>query len=237
MTQLKNQAIQTALLGKWDEAIVINQSMLDESPEDIDTLNRLAFAHASLGNGKEAKALYQKVLTLDAQNPIALRNLKRVNEGSSTMKSSMTSTTLVSNLFIEEPGKTKVIELVNVADKKVIAPLRSGETLLLGVKRMKIFLNDQDKQYIGMLPDDVGTRLIRFIEGGNTYDSYVKSVENNKVTVFIREVKRVTKFKNQPSFLSTDRTKLFSGNKSPKIDAGSEDKAYDEDDTSEPEEE
>jgi hypothetical protein len=162
---------------------------------------------------------------------------KGVNEGSSTMKSSMTSTTLVSNLFIEEPGKTKVIELVNVADKKVIAPLRSGETLLLGVKRMKIFLNDQDKQYIGMLPDDVGTRLIRFIEGGNTYDSYVKSVENNKVTVFIREVKRVTKFKNQPSFLSTDRTKLFSGNKSPKIDAGSEDKAYDEDDTSEPEEE
>lgn len=237
MTQLKNQAIQTALLGKWDEAIVINQSMLDESPEDIDTLNRLAFAHASLGNGKEAKALYQKVLTLDAQNPIALRNLKRVNEGSSTMKSSMTSTALVSNLFIEEPGKTKVIELVNVADKKVIAPLRSGESLLLGVKRMKIFLNDQDKQYIGMLPDDVGTRLIRFIEGGNTYDSYVKSVENNKVTVFIREVKRVTKFKNQPSFLSTDRTKLFSGNKSPKIDTGSEDKAYDEDDASEPEEE
>lgn len=231
MTQLKNQAIQTALLGNWELAITINQSMLEENPNDIDTLNRLAFAFASLGNAKEAKALYQKVLSLDAQNPIALRNLKRVNEGSSTMKSTMTSTSLVSNLFIEEPGKTKVIELVNVADKKVISPLRSGETLLLAVKRMKIFLNDQDKQYIGMLPDDVGRRLIRFIDGGNAYDSYVKSVDNNKVTVFIREIKRTSKFKNQPSFLSTDRTKLFTGAKMPKVENNSE-KAYDDDEAS-----
>lgn len=231
MTQLKNQAIQTALLGNWELAITINQSMLEENPNDIDTLNRLAFAFASMGKAKEAKALYQRVLALDAQNPIALRNLKRVNDGSSTMKSTMTSTSLVSNLFIEEPGKTKVIELVNVADKKVISPLRSGETLLLAVKRMKIFLNDQDKQYIGMLPDDIGRRLIRFIDGGNAYDSYVKSVDSNKVTVFIREIKRTSKFKNQPSFLSTDRTKLFTGAKTPKVENNT-DKAYDDDEAS-----
>ena len=75
---------------------------------------------------------------------------------------------------------------------------------------MKIFVLDQDKQFIGMLPDDIGRRLIRFMSSGNQYEAYVKSVDNNKVTIFARETKRTAKFKNQPSFLPTERVKLFS---------------------------
>lgn len=209
MTQLKTQAIQTALIGDWTNAILHNKTILEESPEDIDTLNRLAFALTSIGNIKEAKSLYQQVLELDAQNPIALRNLKRLQDGITPSKTSSLPPVHVSNLFIEEPGRTKVIELLNVADKKVIAPLRSGETLLMVIKRMKIFMLDQDKQYVGMLPDDIGRRLIRFINDGNQYEAYVKSVDGNKVTIFAREVKKTSKFKNQPSFLPTDRTKLI----------------------------
>lgn len=209
MTPLKAQAIQTALIGDWQNAIQINQSILEENPDDIDTLNRLGFAFASSGNTKEAKNTYQKVLSLDNQNPIALRNLKRLN-GSAGMQSSSTSVNQanISTLFIEEPGKTKVIELLNIADKKVISPLRSGEQLSLSVKRMKIFVHDHNKQYIGMLPDDIGRRLIRFMEGGNEYDAYVKSVDNNHVTIFAREIKRAAQFANQPSFAPSDKSKL-----------------------------
>lgn len=236
MTQLKTQAIQTALLGDWNNAIALNQSLLDENPDDIDTLNRLAFAYSSIGNTKEAKNLYQKVLNLDNQNPIALRNLKRLSGSVGNGKSVTFVPSHVSNLFIEEPGKTKVIELLNVADKKVIAPLRSGETLQLVIKRMKIFVLDQDKQFIGMLPDDIGRRLIRFMSSGNQYEAYIKSVDNNKVTIFARETKRTTKFKNQPSFLPTERVKLFSaltnqrGNKADKkVESETEDnESYDE---------
>lgn len=209
MTQLKAQAIQTALMGDWNNAISLNESLLQENPNDIDTLNRLAFAYSSTGNVKEAKNIYQKVLSLDAQNPIALRNLKRLSGSGSSAKSSPITPSHVSNLFIEEPGRTKVIELHNVADKKVIAPLRSGESLQLVIKRMKIFLLDQNKQYVGMLPDDIGRRLIRFMNGGNQYEAYIKSVDGNKVTIFAREVKRTSRFKNQPSFLPQERTKLF----------------------------
>ncbi len=209
MTQLKIQAIQTALLGDWTNAIQLNQTILEETPEDIDTLNRLAFALTSIGNTKEAKSLYQQVLALDVQNPIALRNLKRLQEGITPSKTNSLPPAHVSNLFIEEPGRTKVIDLLNVADKKVIAPLRSGETLLIVIKRMKVFMLDQNKHYIGMLPDDIGRRLIRFMNDGNQYEAYVKSVDgNNKVTIFAREVKKTTKFKNQPSFLPTDRSRL-----------------------------
>lgn len=232
MTQLKAQAIQTALVGDWANAITLNQTLLEENPDDIDTLNRLAFAYSSLGNSKEAKSIYQKVLSLDNQNPIALRNLKRLNGGSLPSKNSAPLTpAYVSNLFIEEPGKTKIIELLNVADKKVITPLRSGELVQLVVKRMKIFVLDQNKQYLGMLPDDIGRRLLRFIEGGNIYEAYIKSVEDNKVTIFAREVKQNAKFKNQPSFLSTDRAKLLVTKSTGKSGKKNDEDDYDNEDS------
>lgn len=230
MTHLKNQAIQTALTGDWTNAVLLNKSILEESPDDIDTLNRLGFALASIGDTKEAKNIYQKVLLLDAQNPIALRNLKRL---SGNIGTKIAAPSQVSNLFIEEPGRTKVIELLNSADKKIITVLRSGEMLQLVIKRMKIFVLDQNKQYIGMLPDDIGRRLIRFMNGGNTYEAYVKSVDGNKVTIFAREVKRTSKFKNQPSFTPSERPKLVmmtKGKGTKKFESDSDDyDAIDED--------
>lgn len=204
MLSLKNQAIQTALVGDWTTAITLNQQILEEDPNDIDTLNRLAFAFLSAGNPKDAKELYEKVLSLDMKNPIALRNLKRLGDPISKKP-----TFLINNLFIEEPGKTKVMDLINIADKKVIAYLRSGEKLVLTIKRSKIFVLDQENQFIGMLPDDTGQRLIKFIEAGNEYEGYVRTVDSNKVSIFIREIKRVKKFKHQPSFISvSEKAKL-----------------------------
>lgn len=203
MTVLKSQAIQTALVGDWTNAISLNQQILQEDPNDIDTLNRLAFAYLSVGQPKDAKALYEKVLSLDMKNPIAIRNLKRLNDVKLT-KANMP----LNNLFIEEPGKTKVIELLNVADKKVIAYLRSGEKIELTIKRNKIFALDSENQYIGMLPDDICQRLIKFMQAGNQYDAYVRTVDNNRACIFVRETKRIKRFRDQPSFVSTEKVKL-----------------------------
>ncbi len=208
MLTLKNQAIQTALIGDWTTAINLNQLILEEDPEDIDTLNRLAFAFLSSGNPKDAKKLYEKVLSLDKQNPIAIRNLKRVTDDKGKKVSIM-----ISNLFIEEPGKTQVMDLINIADKKIIAPLRCGEKLALRIKRSKIFAYDMENQFIGMLPDDTCQRLVNFINAGNEYEGYVKTVDNNKVSIFIRELKRVKKFMNQPSFVSGNEKSKVSSHK------------------------
>ena len=101
------------------------------------------------------------------------------------------------------------MDLINIADKKVITHLRSGEKLDLQIKRSKIFAYDLENQFIGMLPDDTGQRLIKFMEAGNEYEAYVRTVDSTRVSIFIREIKRVKKFKNQPSFVSgMDKTKL-----------------------------
>lgn len=203
----KTQAIESALMGDWQNAILLNQDLLEENPNDIETLNRLAFAYMILGEIKNAKDVYQTVLKLDGKNPIALKNLKRLSENKNTLKTPPVIGQ-INNTFLEESGKTKVVGLVNVAQPKIIANLMTGELLILSIKRLKIFLLDQKKRYVGMLPDDLGKRLIKFIKGGNSYQAFIKSIENHQITVFIKETNRSNRFKNQPSFTFGDKVRM-----------------------------
>lgn len=209
---LKNQAIQTALSGNWQDAIIINKSLIKEDPLDIDALNRIALAYTITGKLKEAKDSYQKVLKIDSLNPIALRNLKRLKEKGTVFSSNGNSNAHINNRFLEEPGKTKVVELVNIAQPKIVESLRTGQSLSLSIKRLKIFALEQN-QYIGVLPDDIARRLIKFMKSGCQYEAYVKSANQHKVTVFIKEVKKIGRYKDQPSFTSiTDSPLGIDGN-------------------------
>lgn len=209
MISLKTQAIQIALTGDWEKAILLNEELLKQDPKDTETLNRLAFAQTALGKISQAKETYEKVLKIDPLNPIASRGLKRLNTPGN--HSTGIPTRLVSNMFLEESGKTKIVNLVNTAPAKVIRNLQIGQRVMLCKKRMKIFVQAEEKEFIGMLPDDLGKRLIKFLDGGNLYESYVKSASDHGVSIFIKEVKRVTKFKNQPTFLFGEKTQLSFG--------------------------
>ncbi len=203
---LKNQAIQTALEGNWQEAITINKSLIHEDPQDIDALNRLALAYTILGKPREAKSTYQKVLAIDPLNPIALRNLKRLKDkGLNLIRRNHNG--CINNKFLEEPGKTKVVELVNIAQPKVVEALGAGQSLDLCIKRLKIFALE-GKQYIGVLPDDIARRLIKFIKSGCKYDAYVKSANQHRVTIFIKELKKTGRYKDQPSFAAVTDSPL-----------------------------
>lgn len=201
MTQLKDKAIQAMLLGEWQNATSFNRALLNENPNDIDALNRLAYAFTILGRIKDAKSTYRKVLKLDILNPIAIRNIKKLTDfGPRQIAKSMSSIKGVSNIFLEETGKTKIISLVNTAQPKIIALLKTGQPVITAIKRSKIFVQDQNKQYLGVLPDDIGRRLIKLIKGGNAYEACIKSATQHNVSVFIKEVKRAGRYKNQPSF-------------------------------------
>ena len=204
---LKNQAIQTALEGNWQNAIAINKTLITEDPQDIDALNRLALAYFITGKIKEAKSSYQKVLDIDPLNPIALRNLTRLKDKDLNLGSNGNTNTYINNKFLEEPGKTKVVELVNIAQPKIVESLRTGQNLELSIKRLKIFALE-NKQYIGVLPDDIARRLIKFIKSGCEYESYVKSANQHRVTVFIKETKKSLRYKEQPSFTSISDSPL-----------------------------
>ncbi len=201
MPSLKDQAIKLALENNWEEAISVNREMLQDSAQDIDTLKRLAYAYMQSGNYEEAKDTYSDIIALDRTNPIATKNLKKLmtlsrqNGVSSTNHSNH-----MDNVFIQEAGKTKTVDLSNIADKRTLMSLQYGDEILLTIKRSKIFALSNDKTYIGMLPDSVGIRLISFMKGGNEYQACVKGVDDKNITIFVKEIKRAKKFENQPSF-------------------------------------
>lgn len=208
MTLLKDKAIQALLLGEWKNATSLNKALLHDNPNDIDALNRLAYAFTILGRIKDAKSTYRKVLKLDTLNQIAIRNIKKLTDLDPRRIAKSTSIKYVNYIFLEETGKTKIISLVNITHPKIIAFLTTGQPVIITIKRSKIFIQDQNKQYLGVLPDDIGRRLIKLIKGGNVYDAYIKSANQHNVSVFIKEVKRASRYKDQPSFLQTPDSDL-----------------------------
>lgn len=202
MPSLKDQAIKLALENNWKEAIRLNLDILKSANNDLDSLKRLAYAYMQSGQYKEAEETYHKIIQLDTTNPIATKNLRKL-ETLSKQKNGVFGTNhthQMDNVFIQEAGKTKTVELTNIADKKTLMNLHYGDDVILTIKRSKIFVQTTDKNYIGMLPDNIGIRLASFMRGGNEYRACIKGVDDKNVTIFIKEVKRARKFSNQPSF-------------------------------------
>ena len=201
-----NQAIQATLSGDWENAVTLNKALLEEKPNDSQALNRLALAYTVLGKTKLAKDSYEKVLEIDPLNCIALKNLKKIKSDCPDEDNNVTIIQ-VNNIFIEETGKTKIVDLINLAQAEVLMSLRTGQSVDMNVKRLKIFIL-QGKKYIGVLPDDIGNRLIKFIKSGGKYEAFVKSATHQNVTIFIRELKKSSKNKDQPSFIHSMEQKL-----------------------------
>ncbi|MFI5265431.1 MAG: tetratricopeptide repeat protein [Candidatus Levyibacteriota bacterium] len=209
-TPLKTLAIQYALSNNWKEARTVNEQLVLENPQDIDSLNRLGFAYMKLGRYNKAKEAYKKVTAVDKTNPIALKNLKRLEmvskggkKNGGTGEVATLSTPRLSDVYIEEAGKTKTVELKNVADKKTLSLVEPGDNVSMVIKRSKIFIQTIDKKFIGMLPDNISMRLIVFMRGGNQYEACIKASDDKTVIVFIKETKKSARFKNQASFSST----------------------------------
>lgn len=223
MSNLLQIAISAALCQDWQKAIQTNQSILKENKDDINSMNRLAHAFAQSGKLKEAKNLYKKILTIDRYNIIAQKNLDKLNSLPKIKNSKVSIGRNISatfaflpSLFIEEPGKTKTVSLINTAPVSILSHLNPGDPIFFYTKKHTIDIRTVNKVYLGALPDDFAFKLLRFLKAGYKYSIYVKSTTKNSINVFIRETKRAKRYKSQPSFLSTSVSQvksMFGGHK------------------------
>lgn len=200
-SDLLKQAIKSALSQDWKKAIACNLTLLESKPDDIEALNRLAYAYLKRGYIEKAKTIYKKVLKLDKYNSIATKNFKWLSNLTRADIHRQEVTASSPNIFLEEPGKTKIVTLVNPAPNKILCNLTTAQKVYLMSKKHAIEVRDNHDTYIGALPDDLSYRLLKFISAGNHYDVYVKNISNNSITVFIRELKRGKKFHHLPSFV------------------------------------
>lgn len=201
MTELIQKAINCALCNRWSEAIDLNGQILKKDKKNVGALNRLGFAYLQLGKISEAKQTFEKVLTIDKYNLIAQRNLNKLDSNQTKTKSAAVSNHLISPLlFLEDPGKTKLIQCVNAAPQHILAQAYCGQEVLLKTKNHCIEIRDLENTYLGALPDDISFRLLKLISARNEYIVHIKNVEKNLISVFIREIKRGKKYCDQPSF-------------------------------------
>lgn len=218
---LTKLAIDAALKCEWDKALDLNSQIIEVEPQNVECLNRLAKAYCELGQYSEAKKLYHQVLGIDAYNTIAQKNLQKVSafkkDGKKTNGISMT---LSPASFLEEPGCTKSVPLIKLAEPQRLLTLSAGMMVNLMPKSRAISVTDLSNQYLGALPDDTSHHLLKLIKGGNKYQAFIKSVKSNRLVILIREVHRSKKFRNQASFLdgtknltlSSDHLSIMTGN-------------------------
>lgn len=192
-------AINAALCCDWATAITANTQILKLDPQDIDCLNRLGKAYLETGENKKAAYYFRRVLKIDKYDPIAQKNLSRAT--STKIKKTGTITPAIN--FLEEPGKTKLVTLVNAAPTSVLLKQNCADALTLLAKRHTVVVEDQEGNYLGALPDDLGHRLGVLIKGGNAYEATIKSVSKNSIIVFLRETSRAKRFLHTPSFLAS----------------------------------
>ena len=225
---LKSFAIEAAVTCDWSEAAKINQKIVDMNSHDVEALNRLARAQACSNTLTKALKTYKKVLALDPYNIIAMKNFDKlsriqkmgpkpnqngVKSDSSQNNPLAASTQKMSDIFLFEPGKTKIINLLNLAPPFVLATLSCGDKITFNIKKHSISAVDIQGTYLGAFPDDLAHKLLYLMDGGNSYEIYVKLAGPKSLTVFIREVYRSQKFTNQPSFatgqFSEEKNLLF----------------------------
>ena len=182
------EAIALAMQSRWQEAVTVNQSIIELLPTDIDAYNRLGRAYMELGEFAKAKDAYSRTIELDPYNSIAQRNLQRLSllpDSQISVKEERREAS--PDLFIGEMGKAGVVNLKDLAPKEVLAKMAAGNQVYLKVRSRQLVVENEQAEYLGLVEPPHGFRLARLIEGGNKYAVAIVNIDNNNARVIIRE--------------------------------------------------
>lgn len=199
---LEQRAIDAAINLRWENAIDLNKQVLKLNDHDECTYLRLGFIYLQMKDIVKAKKYYSKALKIQPRNTVAIQNLERIRvlEKEKHFKENHDQVAFDPELFMDLPGKTKMIVLSNLGQKKVLAGLNIGQFVNLKVKKRRVEVRTTSDEYIGTLPDDVSKRLIFFFKAKSTYLTYIKESTFTRVAVFIKEAKKGRAVASQISF-------------------------------------
>ena len=198
--QYVDEAIELALANRWVEAVQVNRGIMDRFGPDEDTLNRLGKAYTELGQLNEAIDAYRSTLKMNPVNPIAVKNLSKLQalRGGQPVPTSKAKVDV--DAFIEETGKTALTALHVHAEGDPCSKVAGGDPVKLMVAGDTMNVETARGVYLGHLEHALGRRLIKFLEGGNRYSGAVAACEGGAVKIIVRETYQDPKFFGRPSF-------------------------------------
>jgi tetratricopeptide (TPR) repeat protein len=206
MRRLRSErAIQLAMQNKWQEAAALNRQILEQFPDDVDTLNRLGKALMELGQYAESRDQYARATKADPSNGIAAKNLARLTKLAADAAASPVvvmphGQRVDPSVFIEESGKTAVTDLVDRAPFHDIATLTAGDKLALKVENGVVKIVGSGDTMVGQLEPKIGQRVMRLVTAGNRYSAAITSIDEQHVRIILREEFRDPSMRSRPSF-------------------------------------
>jgi hypothetical protein len=200
--RLQNQAVDLAAKNRWEEAAELNRQIL-ELGEDADTHNRLGKAFFELGRLEEARECYRSALRLTPNNPIARKNVERLDDliaRGATLQSRAGRELVDLRLFITEIGKTALTSLVDISRRSGSPSVVTGEKVDLHVDGRHVNIVDVSGHIIGRLEPKLAQRLVELIEGGNRYTAAIAYVGTTQIRVLLRETFQAPALRDRVSF-------------------------------------
>lgn len=194
--QLNQNALEASLESRWEDALEINDQILERFPRDADAYNRKGRALIELRQLSAARDAYSEALKADPANMIARRNLQRLemlyNRPEGQPEGVATSDTTIphSSVFVEEIGKTWVDELANPADLGQLAEVSPGDKLQLKVEGDSLVVLSDDGVRLGEIESRVGNRVMKLMESGNQFEAYALGVSAQSLRIILRETYR-----------------------------------------------
>ncbi|MDQ6709125.1 MAG: tetratricopeptide repeat protein [Candidatus Dormibacteraeota bacterium] len=196
-----DEAIELALASRWAEAAQVNRAIVDRFGVDEDTLNRLGKAYTELGQIEDAVEAYKSTLKINPVNPIALKNLAKLQAlrgGKAAVPVSKAKVDV--DAFIEETGKTSMTALHVHNEGDPCSQVAGGDPVKLIVAGDTMSIETARGVKLGHLDHALGRRLIKFIEGGNKYSGAVATCDGTAIKILVREIYQDPKFFGRPSF-------------------------------------
>jgi hypothetical protein len=212
---LSQEAVNLAVKGEWERATEVNIAILESFPTDVEAMNRLVKALIETGSYVDAQAALNQVCEIAPYNNIAKKNRARLDQltANPDLPKSETSKQArkaagASQTFIEESGKsaTTVLRnsnsLRNANGRKTTIHLAPSDPVVVSREKNTVMVKTLDGQLLGQLEPKMGNRLARLMDGGNKYSAVVVSVNDDGVSIMVRETFKHPSLQNMCSFPS-----------------------------------
>ena len=183
------EAIGLAMEGRWKEAAAVNDELTKTVPGDVDAWNRLGKALLELGDAKRAGTAFRKALGIEPENTIARKNIERLATlPARTRPAKRGAPSLAAHrFFINDGSKTAHVALTGCPRGKERAFASPGEPVRLERKGDSLSVHTEQGHRLGMVPQKLGRRLSRLMDGGNEYGGAVASMTGDGIVVLLHE--------------------------------------------------
>ena len=203
---LGQEAVSLAVKGEWMRSTEVNKAILELFPDDVEAMNRLVKALIELGSYVDAHAVLDRVWETAPYNKIAKKNRARLDQlaaspgAAKRAKKTAGASAALPPVFIEESGKSATTILRNTTGNKAVIHVSSSDQVVLSPEKNTVTVRTLDGQLLGQVEPKLSSRLARLMSGGNKYTAAIVTVNEQGVSIIIRETFKNPSLGNVCSF-------------------------------------